>query len=165
MDNRVITITLSLLVLGVFAVSLIFFQSFRVQLAASGASTHGGLFGADTSGAEKDIVVPPKDPLVALYTFADDTYTVRGAVEVPHSCIALTSEARVLESYPERVTIRLTTRDEEAEGVVCEQASTTRSFRVIFDASEKAVITATLDRVPVELDLQKDTEGEISSEG
>ena len=158
MNNRTITITLSLLVLGVFAVTLIFFQSFRVQIEDNTASVHDGVSDIASSSEEIAVMIP-KDPLVMYYTFAEDTHTIRGEVIVPTSCTTLISEAIVFESYPERVTIRLTTRDDsEEEGIVCENVPTARSFRVIFGASAEAVITATLDRVPVEISLVEDTE-------
>jgi hypothetical protein len=87
----------------------------------------------------------------AVHFFKDGTHTIVGDVMVQTPCDLLESTARVAESMPEQVTIALTTLN---NADTCAQVLTLQRFRVDFTASEKAVITATLNGVAVILNLR-----------
>jgi len=73
-----------------------------------------------------------------------------GDVDLPTPCHELTATATVLESFPEQVIIEL--KSKAGEGV-CAQVITPKKFKVVFNASKDASITAKLNGKDVILNL------------
>lgn len=80
------------------------------------------------------------------HQYKNGIHTYVGEVESPTPCYVVTGEAIVRESYPEQVDIRIETQN---SGEICTQVITLKKFRVSFHASDKAVIRAFLNGVPV----------------
>jgi hypothetical protein len=93
----------------------------------------------------------------AKHFYSDGTHTLVGEIAFPTPCDLLESSVRVAESMPEQVTIDFAVIN-TAE--VCAQQETSQRFKVEVRASEFATFTATLDGVPVELNLMPSLPGE-----
>jgi len=69
-----------------------------------------------------------------------------GIVQLPTPCHKLRDETAVLESFPEQVQIRLTTREDKAPDVgFCAQVITPKEFSGQVQVSEKAVVSVFLN--------------------
>ena len=93
----------------------------------------------------------------AKHFFILPTHTVAGEILMPTPCDLLNWSTRVQESMPETIYIDF---DIVNHAESCEQTPTTQRFMVSFDASENAVIKATLEGRAVELNLIPAAEGE-----
>lgn len=93
----------------------------------------------------------------AVHFIASGTHTVLGEVMMPTPCDLLESSAVVRESMPEQAAIMLTTVNNTE---TCAQVVTMQRFRVSFEASEQATVTATLDGKPVILNMKAAEAGE-----
>lgn len=97
----------------------------------------------------------------AKHFFIPPTHTLAGEIVMPTPCDLLNWGARVEESSPETVTIDFTVVNHAEE---CAQTPTPQRFMVNFDASENAVIKATFNGRPVELNLIPAAEGETPAD-
>jgi len=99
----------------------------------------------------------------ARHQFKDGVHTLVGEVLVPTPCHTLEAEVLIRESFPEQVTIVFSIVSTEAE--LCAQVVTPAVFAESFEASEEALITATLDGEAVFLDLIQTAEdlGELET--
>ncbi|PJE74143.1 MAG: hypothetical protein COV02_00145 [Candidatus Terrybacteria bacterium CG10_big_fil_rev_8_21_14_0_10_41_10] len=88
--------------------------------------------------------------ITAKHLFENGVHTVAGDVDLPTPCHELTATATVLESFPEQVLIEL--KSKAGKGV-CAQVVTPKKFKVVFNASKDASITAKLDGKDVILNL------------
>ena len=81
--------------------------------------------------------------------------TYRGVVTLPTPCHSLTSNIRIGESYPEYVTVLLTSEQNTDE--VCIQVLDEREFIFTVDVHERATIRVMLDGEEVEANLEEIT--------
>lgn len=93
----------------------------------------------------------------AKHFYEAGTHTIAGEMLMPTPCDLLNWSTRMQESNPEQVTIDFAVIN-HAEA--CAQVMTAQRFKVSFDASEAAVIKATLNGKSVELNLIPALEGE-----
>lgn len=93
----------------------------------------------------------------AKHFFVDGTHTIVGEMLMPTPCDLLNWSTRVQESYPETVIVDF---DVVNHAEVCAQVMTAQRFKVSFDASEKAVIKATLKGQTIEVNLIPAAPGE-----
>ena len=92
----------------------------------------------------------PHERITAKHQFKNGTHIIAGEVDMPTPCYILTTEARVAESMPEQVTIDFVA---QTSGEMCAQVITPDRFKSEFKASQQAVIKATWNGQPVELNL------------
>lgn len=93
----------------------------------------------------------------AKHFYQNGTHTVVGELPMPTPCDLLEAEALVAESMPEQITLALTvTNTTEA----CAMVVTPQRFMVSVGASELATWSATINGVPVELNLMEAEPGE-----
>lgn len=97
------------------------------------------------------------EAITAKHQFKNGTHIVAGEVNLPTPCDALSTSARIAESFPEQVTIDFTTK---ISSDICAQVITPNRFKVDFAASENATIKATWNGQPVELKLIPVSQGE-----
>ena len=86
-----------------------------------------------------------QDDFVLTYTYQGDnkwSYTVDGTLPTP--CYAVTTEAIVMESYPEQVQIKIKIQEQPAEGV-CSTVIQEYSYDGTFNASRFATITLVVE--------------------
>ena len=83
-------------------------------------------------------------------------HTIEGTMTLPTPCHSLTNEVIVAKSMPEQVTIKFNTKAGEG---ICTQVLADKFFRVAFDASRDAVISATLNGKPLTLKFAENLEG------
>ena len=93
----------------------------------------------------------------AKHFFVDGTHTIAGQINMPTPCDLLNWNTRVMEMAPEQVVVDFTVVN-HAES--CTQVITPQRFKVSFQASENASITATLMDRKVELNIVPAGEGE-----
>lgn len=96
--------------------------------------------------------------ITARHRFSGGMHTIVGEIGLPTPCHLLQHETVIRESFPEQVTIEFTATAKDVE--LCAQVITPQRFKVVFDASEKALITATYNGVPAILNLIQVDEGE-----
>ncbi|HEX9609006.1 MAG TPA: hypothetical protein VGA06_02240 [Candidatus Paceibacterota bacterium] len=128
----------------------------------------GLLFGAAYYFATKEgpatpTVINPRDDdeigtgaeisITAQHQYVGGTHTIAGEIELPTPCYRLTNEVIVRESFPEQVTVAFAAHEES--GTVCAQVITAQRFKVAFDASESALITAMYNGESAVLNLVK----------
>jgi hypothetical protein len=113
--------------------------------------------------AETPVLTPVTTPydsitrIDAKHFYENGKHVVAGEIMLPTMCDLLNWEAQVRESMPEGVTIAFTVVN-NAEN--CAQATLAQRFLVPFDASEGAVIDATVNGRNVELNLIPAAPGE-----
>lgn len=90
--------------------------------------------------------------------FIDGKHTLVGEVMFPTQCDLLEAEALVMESYPEQVVVNFNVIN-NAE--TCAQVVTAQRFKVEFEASQEASITARFMGRDIELNLIPAAEGEV----
>lgn len=78
----------------------------------------------------------------AKHFFDGKTHTIVGEIPMPTPCDLLNWSSRIAESMPETVTVDF---DVVNNAEACAQVVTPQRFKVSFDASENAVIRATLE--------------------
>lgn len=89
--------------------------------------------------------------------FIDGTHSVVGEIMMPTPCDLLEGDATVAESSPEQVTLNFNVIN---NADTCAQVQTSQRFRIDFEASEQAVITARFMGRNVELNLVPPAAGE-----
>lgn len=97
------------------------------------------------------------DRIDAKHFYSDGTHTLAGEIAMPTPCDLLDPSVTVAESFPEQVTVEFNVVNESD---MCAQVITPQRFKVEFDASENASISARLDGRTVELNLLQPDEGE-----
>ncbi|MEK7505275.1 MAG: hypothetical protein AAB597_00030 [Patescibacteria group bacterium] len=80
-----------------------------------------------------------------------------GTLDLPTPCHNLFSEALVRETYPEQVTLRIQTSVSSPD---CTASTTPRTFKTAFQASKEARVGATINSVPVDLEVREISLGE-----
>ena len=101
------------------------------------------------NGAENGLPVYT-DIIDAKHQFVDGKHIVAGEINLPTPCHILEAEAIVRESFPEQVLIDIKV---STQAEACAQVITPARFKVEFEASEDAVITAAVNDEPVVLNL------------
>lgn len=96
--------------------------------------------------------------VTANHYFSNGTHTIEGNITLPTPCHELTHDVVVAESAPEQVTINFRA---ESTAEICTQVLADRFFTLSFQASQDAVIKATLNGVPVALNLIESGEGNL----
>lgn len=94
--------------------------------------------------------VPKHEPINAKHQYKNGTHTVAGEVNMPTACYVLNTNSVIAESMPEQVTINFTAT---TGGDPCTQVITGERFKIDFKASGDAVIKATWNGQPVDLNL------------
>ena len=85
--------------------------------------------------------------ILVRHRYVDGVHTYTGVVEVPTPCHSVAAEGLVLQSFPEKVQIILSTIP-PAPGTVCAQVITEKPFSVSYKASATTAgdnLSATLD--------------------
>ena len=121
--------------------------------------------------AEAPSVTPPADlkegpyasitRIDAKHFFVSPTHTLVGEIIMPTPCDLLNWEVGIKGPSPETVTVDFKVVN-HAEN--CEQKATPQRFMVTFDANKEAIIRATLEGRPVELNLIPTAEGETPAD-
>lgn len=95
-----------------------------------------------------------KNLITAKHQYNPDQslHIIAGETDVPTPCHILNTEVNVNESQPEQANISFTANVEDGDQV-CAQVITPARFKVTFQASENAEISATYNGEPVELNL------------
>lgn len=93
----------------------------------------------------------------AKHFFANGTHTVVGEILMPTPCDLLNWSSRIQESMPEQVIIDF---DVVNHAETCAEVVTAQRFKVVFNASEKASISATLEGRRIEVNLVPALPGE-----
>lgn len=147
MNRNMVTLgILAVVVLLLFAVSYYY---------ASQTQDNIGEAQEDTTEETAEMGV---DVITVKHDFVDGTHIIAGSVDLPTPCHLLETNTRIMESFPEQVVIDFITTLEE--GTICAQVVTPRRFKISFDASERAVISATINAESVRLNLVDVPEGE-----
>lgn len=109
-------------------------------------------------GEEEDIDLDtPRETITAKHQFKEGTHIVAGEIGLPTPCHILDATVTVAESFPEQVSIALTST---TQAEACIQVITPARFKVEFDASVEARIKMTLNGEPVTLNLIEADPGE-----
>ena len=138
MSKTVIIVIVVLIVLGAF-----YFwapDSWKWWQKTTTEKTNGDVLGT----------VSPHERITAKHQFKNGTHIIAGETNLPTPCHILNTTARVAESFPEQVTIDFTST---SSGEICAQVITVNRFKIEFQASENAMIKATWNGQPVELNL------------
>lgn len=99
-----------------------------------------------TPGSEVP-ALPPLDVVQVNHAFANGIHTYSGIFVTPTSCFALKADGRIAESYPEQVTLVLTTEEVDPSCPTMELDE--KPFSIQVEASEKATFRGvTLNGVP-----------------
>lgn len=93
----------------------------------------------------------------AKHFYENGTHTIVGEIMLPTTCDLLNWGAQVQESMPETAVIDFTVINNAEE---CGAATVPQRFQVSFNASEQAVVRATLQGRAVELNLVPPAPGE-----
>ncbi|MCR4283913.1 MAG: hypothetical protein NUV64_01155 [Parcubacteria group bacterium] len=151
MENKRINIILAVvIILSVVVVSGIVFWSWW-----SGRTAN--VVEEPLPQAETPLKAPEKI-ITAKHQFKDGTHTIVGEIDMPTPCHLLDWDVIIAESFPEQVTINFNSIYESRD--VCAQVVTPQRFKVTFEASENAVISATLDGKKIILNLIEALKGE-----
>jgi len=151
MENKRINVILAVvIILSVAVVSGIIFWSWW-----SGRTTN--IIEEPLPQVETPLKAPEKI-VTAKHQFKDGTHTIVGEIDMPTPCHLLDWDVVIAESFPEQVTVNFKSVYNSAD--VCVQVVTQQRFKVTFDASENAVISATLDGKKIILNLIEALEGE-----
>ena len=86
----------------------------------------------------------------AKHFFINGTHTIVGEILMPTPCDLLNWNYRIQESMPEKVIIDF---DVVNHSETCAEVTKAQRFKVVFSASEKAVVTATLEGRQIEVNL------------
>lgn len=101
----------------------------------------------DSDNDDSDTAIPAHERITAKHQYKDGNHIIAGEVNMPTPCYILNVSARVA---GEQVTLDFVS---ETNGDVCAEVITTERFKVDFSAGENAVIKATWNGQPVELNL------------
>ncbi len=96
--------------------------------------------------------------ITALHQFSKGKHIIAGEVELPTPCHILTQNVSITGLDPEHINIDFITTTEDAS--LCAQVLTSTRYKIDFVASEQAVITATWNGQPAQLNLVPVAEGE-----
>jgi len=144
MENKRVNATLVVvIILSVVVVSGIIFWSLW-----SGRTVN--VIEEPASQVETPLKAPDKI-IIAKHQFKDGAHTIVGEIDMPTPCHLLDWETIIAESFPEQVTINFKSVYNSAD--VCAQVVTPQRFKITFEASENAVISATLDGKKIILNL------------
>ncbi len=86
----------------------------------------------------------------AKHFFIDGTHTLVGEIQMPTPCDLLNWDTRVAESMPEMATVAFSVINRSE---TCAQVVTMQRFKISFEASESAAISALFNERKVELNL------------
>jgi len=100
--------------------------------------------------------IPMVNSITAVHSFKSGLHDYTGTIALPNPCYILSVDAMVKESFPEDVTIRFTVQEEKGDKV-CAQVLTEKGFRIIFQASIEARVSAVINEVPVQFNIEKET--------
>lgn len=93
-----------------------------------------------------------KELITALHQFANGRHTIAGEVNLPTPCHILNQNVTVTSAaIPEHINIDYVTTSKDES--LCAQVLTSTRYKIDFIASEQAVITATWNGKPADLNL------------
>lgn len=95
--------------------------------------------------------------ITAKHSFVNGKHIIAGEVDVPTPCYSLDVTSSVSAGNPEQVAVFFKTTD---GGGVCAQVISARRFKIEFNASKDAVISATFNGKPATLNLIPASPGE-----
>lgn len=106
-----------------------------------------------------DSTTDAKESTIIIHSFEDGIHQYAGNVEIPTPCHALDANALVAESFPEQITIQLTTVAPDPD-TVCIQVLDRADFEVSASASEEArLVGVTLDGGRLLFDIFEESKG------
>jgi hypothetical protein len=93
--------------------------------------------------------------ITAAHQYNDNgIHIIAGEAEVPTPCHLLSHNVSIAEFIPERVTINFSSNVDDPDQV-CAQVISTQRFKITFEASKDADISAMYNNQDVELNLQE----------
>ena len=96
------------------------------------------------------------DSITVNHYFDNGAHSLEGTLTLPTPCHILDYNTVVAESMPEQVMVNFSTKPGEG---LCTQVLADKFFRVTFNASKDAVISATLDGKSIKLIFSETKEG------
>ena len=96
--------------------------------------------------------------VTGVHQFKGGRHIIAGEVDLPTPCHVLNHTVIVAESFPEQVTIAFETETDGSD--LCAQMITSSRYKVEFSASENAVMKATWNGAPAQLNLIPAATGE-----
>jgi hypothetical protein len=154
MEHKHMTVAFSILALVVVGM-FVFAYLKKSEIAEAPAVTPG-------SQVENDGPYANITRIDAKHFFIPPTHTLAGEILMPTPCDLLDySDVQIQESSPETVTVNFKVVN-HAE--MCAEVVTPQRFMVSFDAQKDAVIKATFEGRPVELNLIPAAEGETPAD-
>jgi len=100
--------------------------------------------------------IPIVSSITSGHMYKGGLHNYTGSIMLPTPCYILSVDAMVKETFPEDVSIRFTiTEDKKNE--LCAQVVTEKKFRIIFQASKEAKVSATVNNIQVPLNIEKET--------
>jgi hypothetical protein len=106
-------------------------------------------------GDQSEQVASPPAVTVNHY-FDNGSHSLEGTLTLPTPCHTLSYTVDIAKSLPEQVTVHFVTKPGEG---LCTQVLSDKFFRVVFNASADASISATLDGKPIRLIFSDTKEG------
>lgn len=154
MENRTIALVVALFALIV--VGMFTFAYLKNQELAEPAPP-------DEVTQEEEVAEPLYgiERIEATRFYIDGVHTLVGEIDMPTPCDLLETNAVVMESFPEQVRVEFTVIN---TADMCAQVITPQRFMVSAEASEMAAFGATLNGVPVELNIVEAAPGETPEE-
>ena len=123
----------------------------------------GGVWWSLSNKGDEDVVpadnggqTTSPDSITVNHYFDNGSHSLEGTLTLPTPCHTLDYNTVVAESMPEQVMVNFTTKPGEG---LCTQVLSDKFFRVTFNASKDAVISATLDGRPIKLIFSDTKEG------
>lgn len=112
---------------------------------------------------DEEILVPYADitRIDAKHFFIDGEHSFAGEILMPTPCDLLTTDALVMESYPEQIKLEFSVINNSE---MCAQVVTPQRFLITTKASDEATVTATFMGRVVELNLIPAAEGELPTD-
>lgn len=95
--------------------------------------------------------VPDAKLITALHQYKNGKHIVAGQVDLPTPCHVLGQNESITNTTPRQVTIAFTSTSDDAD--ICAQVITSARFKSEFSAPEDAIIKATWNGGPVQLNL------------
>lgn len=88
--------------------------------------------------------------IIASFSFDNGLHEYTGSIDFPNSCYELETKALVMESFPEQVILIFETNNVSSD-ILCTQVITPKKFRILFQATEQATVSAEYNGKPIDL--------------
>ncbi|HMO78379.1 MAG TPA: hypothetical protein PKD95_04250 [Candidatus Paceibacterota bacterium] len=153
MDKRTIILIVTILtfiVIGMFTFAFLKQKEINKELRPT-----------DGNSTTEELAYPEITRIDAKHYFIDGEHTFAGEILMPTPCDLLTTDAVVMESYPEQIRLEFSVINNSE---MCAQVVTSQRFLIPATASTEAVVTATFMGREVELNLTPAAEGEVPAD-